>query len=546
MLKLRQIDNSLFSNWPRNVILRITTLSALGLAILHSTATLGVDGFFFDQKGVRTYEDLTSFAQQTSTRPFAKSQELPQAWSELSYDEYRKVVFDPNKAIWRSERLPYFLEAFHRGFVHHDQVTLHSLSGGTNEFIPFHSSLFDYRGKVDGKELKSDFGFAGYRVVGKFPERTDWQEMLTFLGASYFRARNASGVYGSSARGLAVDVGLPKTEEFPVFRAHWIAKPEAEDDKIRVLALLESPSVTGAYEFLFQPGIERSTLDVRTTLFFRVTPEKVGVAPLTSMWMWGDGLPGPKEDERPEVHDADSLVICSDDPNGKPNWTCRSLMRQNYPSLVRFQQSKLRGFGLIQRDVNEAHFLDNEAKYHLRPSLWVEVTSEWGEGDIELLELPAEHEGIDNIATWWVPRAPIVPGKPVSFTYRVHFDSGDQTKHELSKLISHRIVRPKNLSEPIEFGLDFASTEKIKSLQDPSKLQAIVSPIRGDVEQISVKRNNDGTVTATLMVRPNTANDPIELTVDLVSKGEKLSETWRYLCPLVSPPVALPPWRQKP
>jgi periplasmic glucans biosynthesis protein len=543
---LRQIDNSLFSNWPRRLIFRIKTLSVLAFLFLQSAFAWSVEGFFFDEKGIRSFEDLVSFAQQTSTRPFVKSQALPKDWSDLSYDEYRKVVFDPNKAIWRSEELPFFLEAFHRGFVHHDQVALHSLNAGENEFIPFRSSLFDYRGEVDGKELQPDFGFAGYRVVGKFPGQSDWQEMLTFLGASYFRARNAQGVYGSSARGLAIDSGLPKTEEFPVFRAHWIVKPKVGDAHIRILALLESPSVTGAYEFRFAPGVERSSLDVRTTLFFRVIPEKVGIAPLTSMWMWGDGLPGPKEDERPEVHDADSLLICSEGPDGKNSWTCRSLMRQNYPSLVRFPQSKLRGFGLIQRDVQEAHFLDNEAKYHLRPSLWVEATSEWGEGDIDLLELPAEHEGIDNIATWWVPRTPIEPGKPLNFAYRVHFDSGDQTKHELAKLVAHRITRPKTSKESIEIGLDFASSSQLKRLQDHSSLQARVSPVRCDVEDTRLERQSDGTVTVVLVVRPNTPDDPIELAVDLVADGETLSETWRYLCPLISPAVALPPWRQKP
>ncbi len=518
----------------------------MAFVFLPSTLALSVEGFFFDEKNVRSFEDLVSFAQQTSARLFKESQELPKDWSGLSYDGYRKVVFDPNKAIWRSEELPFFLEAFHRGFVHHDQVTLHSLSNGENDFIPFRSSMFDYRGEVDGKDLEPDFGFAGYRVVGKFPEQSDWQEMLTFLGASYFRARNANGVYGSSARGLAINAGLPKTEEFPVFRAHWISKPQPGNNKIYILALLDSPSVSGAYEFSFVPGIERTSMDVRATLFFRVAPEKVGVAPLTSMWMWGDGLPGPKDDDRPEVHDADSLLICSDGPDGKPQWTCRSLMRQNYPSLVRFPQTKLRGFGLIQRDVTEAHFLDNEAKYHLRPSLWVETTSEWGDGEIELLELPAEHEGIDNIATWWVPRSPVVPGKPVSFSYRVHFDSGDQTKYELAKLVAHRIVRAKTSKETIEIGLDFASTVQLKSLQDLSTLQALVSPVRCDVEETQVVRKDDGSVTVTLILRPNTPNDPIELVVDLVANGEKLSETWRYLCPLVSPPVALPPWRQKP
>ncbi len=264
----------------------------------------------YDQ--VRTIEDLTRLAHSIASKPFVPSPPLPRQWAETTYDEYRKVVFQPDKAFWRADGCAYFLEAFHRGFVHHDNVSIYSIEKDRVREIPFDSSLFDYRGTLSGDALGADFGFAGFRVVGKYPQRADWQEMITFLGASYFRARTAEGVYGSSARGLAIDVGLSKPEEFPVFRVFWVEKPTDREKSGYRLALMDSPSVSGAYRFKIEPGTRQTVLDVQAVLFFRQSVERVGLAPLTSMWMWGDGLPGPSEDERPEVHDSDSLLICSE------------------------------------------------------------------------------------------------------------------------------------------------------------------------------------------------------------------------------------------
>ena len=543
-----RIDDRMPSKVVRYCLLSVALCAAPFSIVLTSSV-----GFTDDPKAaikssesnIHTFEDLQQAAARLATQPFEESPALPNAWSKLTYDEYRKVVFDPNRAIWRSEGAPFFLEAFHRGFVHKDRVTLHSISNGSVETIPFKSSLFDYRGSLDGTSLVPDFGFAGFRLVGKFPAHSDWQEMLTFLGASYFRARTASGVYGASARGMAIDVGMNKPEEFPVFRSFWIQKPLEWSTTVRLLALMDSPSVVGAYQFQFNPGANESTLDVDATLFLRHAVERVGFAPLTSMWMWGDGLAGPREDERPEVHDSDALLMhCSTDQQDE--WTCRSLMRQNYPSIVQYPQTKLLGFGLAQRDTQLDHFNDNEAKYHLRPSIWVEPTTEWGSGAIYLLELPAEHEGIDNIAVWWTPSDHIAPQTAFPLSYRVTFASGDPTKHSLLKVIAHRVARPEGIKNPYVIGLDFASGMKTAENIDFSNVEVVSSGVRCQVESTKVGRNEDGSHSISLSVVPSTDTEPFELKVQLFRNSLPISEVWSYLCPIQPPPVALPPWRQKP
>src|SRR5439155_8572915 len=311
-------------------------------------------------------------------------------------------------------------------YLFSDKVALNLVENGRSHSLPFNQRMFQYRGKLSDITVPDDLGFAGFRVMGRFPSSPHLLEIASFLGASYFRAIAEGQVYGTSARGLAIDVGLPKAEEFPVFREFWIERPQPEARQLRIWALLDSPSVAGAYQFYLRPGKD-TVLEIKARLFFRRKPDKIGLAPLTSMWMWGDGVDRPANEPRPKVHDCDGLLVCTKDDQ----WVWRPLSRQNYPSLSHFDFAGIRGFGLLQRDRRPSSFLDDEAKYHLRPSVWIEPKQAWSEGAVELLELPADHEGIDNIAAWWKPNKPVEIGRPVNLEYTVAFMNAEP-KHALA------------------------------------------------------------------------------------------------------------------
>src|SRR5437762_4172994 len=134
--------------------------------------------------------------------------------------------------------------------------------------------MFQYRGRLSDITVPDDLGFAGFRVLGRFESSPHLLEIASFLGASYFRAIAEGQVYGTSARGLAIDVGLPKAEEFPVFREFWIERPQPEARQLRIWALLDSPSVAGAYQFDLRPGKD-TVLEIKARLFFRRKPDKV-------------------------------------------------------------------------------------------------------------------------------------------------------------------------------------------------------------------------------------------------------------------------------
>lgn len=510
--------------------------------------------------GVTSYEDLVAYARDVATRPGRPRAELPAELARLDYDAFRMIAFRPERALWRDNKSPFAFEFFHRGFVHRDRVEIHVISTPgaksgevTNAAprvtdLPFSSKWFEYRGPLASMKVPPATGFAGLRILGKFPGGKYLQEIVTFLGASYFRGHSANTGYGTSVRGLAVNPASGE-EEFPVFREFWIREPAKSDDTAAVLVLLDSESVAGAYEFTLKPGSKVTVLDVRCTLFFRNPDVKIGVAPLTSMWMWGDGLVGPPKDHRPSVHDADGLQIHDGD-----RWIWRALSRQEYPSLSGFPVSSLKGFGLIQRERDKSRYLDNEARYHARPSVWIEAVNAWSGGTVELFEMPAVHEGHDNIVAYWVPGEKPKALEPMSLEYRVHF-SGESQPAELTSLATvQRTDVTRREDGLIDFGVTFArasdgrvsdgrasqttDSESPADRQTPPDIE--IATIRAELVEKTISAPDANTWTVRLMVRPVTEKDPIELRATLVENGQALSETWTYLAAQDPPPYRFP------
>jgi glucans biosynthesis protein len=316
-------------------------------------------------------------------------------------------------------------------------------------------------------------------------------------------------------------VGLPKAEEFPVFREFWIERPQPEARQLRIWALLDSPSVAGAYQFDLRPGKD-TVLEIKARLFFRRKPEKVGLAPMTSMWMWGDGVERPANETRPKVHDCDGLLVCTKDGQ----WIWRPLSRQSYPSLSHFDFAGIRGFGLLQRDRRPSSFLDDEAKYHLRPSVWIEPKQAWSEGAVELLELPADHEGIDNIAAWWKPNKPVEIGAPLNLEYTVAFMNGEP-KHALARATTTHVIRRDGRPSGLE--IDFTG-EPLASLPADTKVTCDVNAQRGSISNVACRKQSDGRWQVRFDIRP-AGKEPVELQASIRKDGETLTETWRYLCP---------------
>ncbi len=301
---------------------------------------------------------------------------LPPSVAALSYDQVHAIRFRPDRALWR--QAPGFqVELFHRGPSARTPVVIHLVDGGRIATLPFDPTRFEREGEAAPDDtLPSTLGWAGFRVHYPINRPGVEDEVVAFLGASYFRLVGRGQVYGLSSRGLAVDPGLDTKEEFPAFREFWLVRPDSGAASMTFYALLDSPSVTGAYRFELTPG-DPTALAVEARLFARDDVAKLGVAPLSSMYLYGAGQAGRFDDFRPQVHDSDGLLM----ETREGEWIWRPLANRTGLHVTTLLDSMPRGFGLAQRDRRFDDYLDLEARYHRRPSEWVQVEGgDWGRG----------------------------------------------------------------------------------------------------------------------------------------------------------------------
>jgi glucans biosynthesis protein len=326
------------------------------------------------------------------------------ALASLSYDAYRKQRFRPEYSTWRGGGTPFELQYFPLGRGFTRALKMFEVVG--DEVRPLRMPAEAFENGVSP-------GIAGWRLNRWIDEPRRSDEVAAFLGASYFRLVAPGLRYGVSARGLAVDTVGAATEDFPVFTSFWMLRPKPGDDSVRFFALLDSARVTGAYAFTVRPG-QPTRVDVRARLTLRERVARLGIAPLTSMFLGGEVQPL-ADDYRPEVHDSDGLQVAS----GSGEWLWRPLTNPAGVFVTSFAMPSLRGFGLMQRDRAFASYQDLEARYELRPSVWVEPLGEWGPGRVELLQFNTTQETDDNIGAWWFPDRLPPPGQPVEFAWRL-------------------------------------------------------------------------------------------------------------------------------
>ncbi|MEL6372804.1 MAG: glucan biosynthesis protein [Pseudomonadota bacterium] len=473
----------------------------------------------FDQNSVmQLARDLSA----TPYRPAAIT--LPPRLKQLSYDDYRAIRFRTEQAIWRGKGHKFELQLFPMGWLYNKPVRLWLVDGDqAKELLP-DGQLFDFGKLKDNPPNADEFGFAGFRVHGPINRADYFDEYLVFQGASYFRAVARGQTYGLSARGLALDTAEPGGEEFPVFRTFWIEQPAKGDDAIRVHALLDSPSTTGAYRFDITPG-DVTRCDVRATLFPRKDLKAPGLAPLTSMFLLGPNDRQGLHDFRPSVHDSEGLAIL----NGKGERLWRPLNNPKTLQVSAFVDDNPRGFGLIQRDRAFTSYEDLEANYEKRPSLWVEPTGPWGRGAVHLVEIPTREEIHDNIVAFWRPEAPLKAGAPYTMSYRLHWGADVPTSAEPSQQGLARVVKTRVgdawKARGTLFVIDYVGGPVQPSAQKP---EAQVTTSAGAIENVVVQPNRatGGTRVSFEVHPPGVAM--AELRADLRVGGKPVAETWLY------------------
>ena len=466
----------------------------------------------FDRSIVR------QLARDTAGKAFkAPDSKLPDNLKDLDYDRYRAIRFLPDRALWRAEKLPFEVQFFHRGSFYTNRVDIYEVANGQATKVVYQPENFSF-GDTPPPKPGADLGFAGFRLHTPINKPDYHDEVCVFLGASYFRAVAKGQLYGLSARGLSINTGHAKGEEFPAFRAFWIEKPAANATSIVVHALLDSESAAAAYRFTIKPG-STTVFDVEMAIYPRVNLEHAGLMPMTSMFFFGPNDRIDVDDFRPAVHDSDGLAIF----NGRGEELWRPLSNPRDLQISTFSDLNPHGFGLMQRQKDFFAYQDIESGFERRPSLWAEPIGDWGEGSVKLIEIPTKEEIHDNIAGFWHPKNPLQAKGEHTYTYRLHWGPDVPKATSLARF-SRTAVGARGDGIKL-FVLDLIG-DKLKQV-DPKKIRGVVSAEKAKVQNI-VTQPNPATGGWRLSFDIAVKDAPVEIRASLMQDNDTVSEVWVY------------------
>ena len=476
-----------------------------------------------------SFQTVIDKAEKLAAASWQAPPQVPKFLQQLSYHDYQGIRFKPERSLWAEENTPFGVMLTPPGLFYQHAVALNIIQEGQTEPLIFDKSQFNYPNSELERLVPADLGYAGFKLTFPFAAPDVANQFLVFAGASYYRAVGRDNNFGLSGRGIAVNTGLPSGEEFPSFVEFWLEKPEPGAQSMTFYGLLDGKSLAGAYQFEVTPGAE-TLLQVRSVLFSRQDIELIGVAPLPSMFYYGENTLRPYGEWRPEVHDSDGLLIHD---GSSDEWLWRPLNNPSALSMDYFATEQLRGFGLLQRDGDFRSYMDPEAIYHTRPSAWVEPQGEWGSWHVVLTQLPTPDETNDNIVAFWTPADRMQSETPHEYAYQVRFGNADVAANPMARAVDSFLgdgtrVGGGDAAGAVRVIVDFAGgpldersadapvTAQVTALEDGEVLEHFVQYVPA-LERWRLSA----------LVRP-AANRPLAVRAFLQEGEDSLSETWSY------------------
>ena len=417
------------------------------------------------------------------------------------------------------EETPFEVQFFAPGLYFTKSVDVHVVEDAAARPVLFSLENFNLGPHVPKLPETGSLGFSGFRIHGDIKGTGKPEEFAVFQGASYFRAIGRNDTYGLSGRGLALNTGDPAGEEFPDFVEFWVERAKSDSESVTVHALLDSPSVSGAYQFELIPGTT-TVMDVKAVLYPRVDLKHVGIAPQTSMFLFDETNRDRFDDFRPAVHDNDGLMIT----NGAGEVLWRPLSNPKHLQISSFVDNNPRGFGLMQRARKLDDFADLEAHYHNRPGMWIEPGEDWGKGSVTLVEIPANREIYDNIVTYWRPAKPIPAGSEHRMSYRLRWGKNCAPDENVARVLNTRSGARHGGGRIMT--IDFAPHDKIPTKLDD--LHPVVNIRRGKISSPIVQKNPaTGGVRVGFTFYPGEL-EAMEMRAQLMVDKKTISEVWLY------------------
>lgn len=463
---------------------------------------------------------VISQAHALAAKPFDPPPPISSKIGEIGYDQYNDIRYHPEKRLWAGQGTGFEVDFRHIGFIYKHPIEVFVVEDGQTYPIEYDDELFDFGPSEAFRERQLKKGFSGIRLWSAIDSPASLSEFLVFQGASYFRSRGPAQGYGLSARALAVDTAEPQGEEFPLFRSFWLERPALGAESITVHALVDSKRVTGAFQFRITPGPE-TIVETDATIFTRSEVAVIGLAPLTSMYLFGPVNRHRYDDFRSAVHDSDGLLMW----RGNGEWLWRALTNPTKLQVSMFIDENVRGFGLMQRASEFVHFQDLEARYEKRPSAWIEPKGHWGRGSVELVEIPTNGEFNDNIVAFWRPENPIAKGETKEFSYVLRWGAptGDPQLAQVSATRAGRTLHDKKRLYVVDF---VQPKETYAQLNE--QVEIVASASQGKISNVVGRPNiSTGGYRVSFEFQPG-SEDLSELSLVLKQDKKPISEKWLF------------------
>ena len=462
-------------------------------------------------------------ARALASEPYRPPPAAAEALERITYDVFQRIRFDIDRSLWLHE-VRYPIAFFHLNRFTQTPVRIHVVQGEEARPLIYDPAAFDIADRDLAEALPPDLGYGGFRVMSPALD-TDW---LAFMGASYFRTAGAENQYGLSARGIAVNTAMDRGEEFPRFTNFWLVKPRPASDVLEIHTLLDGPSLAGAFRFRIAYG-GGVLMDIDMQLFPRTRIERLGVAPMTSMFWYGEHNRHQATDWRPEIHDSDGLSLWT----GADERIWRPLNNPRALQINAYLDTDPNGFGLMQRDRDFANYQDDGVFYDRRPNLWAEPLDPWGEGAVELVEIPTDDEIYDNIVAFWRPRTPPEAGEHLHYRYRLHWTSEEPFPSErFGRVVSTRIGRGGRPGIPRpegvkKFVIDFEGGD-LETLLETDPVALVVNANEGEIVDSYTLQVVDTRMWRAVFDLSVVGDGPINLNAHLHIGGRRLTEQWVF------------------
>ncbi|PWB90784.1 glucan biosynthesis protein D [Methylocystis sp. MitZ-2018] len=463
---------------------------------------------------------VVELARALAAKPYTPPRtDLPEPFANLSYEQFVGIKTKPDAAIWRHDNTGFSIEPLHRGHIFAAAVDIYVVENGAAARLPYEASRFDY-GALNVPETLPDLSFSGFRVLHAQNGGAE-AELAIFQGASFYRAVARGQNLGVTARGLSIRTADPRGEEFPAFRSFWIEKPALSDNALVIHALLDSPSVAGVYRFTLRPG-EATLIDTELTLYPRTAVDHLGIAGFAGASLFTP-LDRPRLDDwRPMVADINGIQMLS----GQGEWLWRPVSNRESLQFSSFVDDNPQGFGSLIRQRDIADYEDDQQHWERRPSLWVEPLGEWGEGALQLVEIPSESEINANIVAYWRPKTALVAGKETSFAYRQFWCWEPPTRPPLAIAMSARSGRAPG-AKLRRFIVVF-SGDVLADPQRTTQLKAALTTSPGLATNIRTYLNPSAKSCRVAFDVDPAGENYCELRLVLQSDERPISETWLY------------------